>query len=285
MERKVRFVHLTDLHIVHPDHSDPKLKSDTSANLRAARALIDAMDPAPSFIAVSGDLTNHGDVESFRTLRAIMDGIGVPVLYALGNHDSRPGFYEGMLDRTSDLQAPYNHEAVIDGVHVITLDTIWRGRIGGYFRENQIEFLTAALDSHVGLPKLLMFHHGPSLDLDPASDWESLSTEDTRRLAEVVKGRSDVVGILTGHLHMDRVAHWHGIPVVLGMSLHCALDPLYAGDGIRTVTGTSLSVCELRPSGLTVTFSPMPSERREVGATTIAQLRAYEAALSASVAA
>ena len=75
-------------------------------------------------------------------------------------------------------------------------------------------------------------------------------------------------------------AHWHGIPVVLGMSLHCALDPLHMGDGIRMVSGTSFTLCELRPSGLTVTFAPQPSERIEKTTYTLDQLRAYEAALA-----
>ena len=283
-EKSVRFVHLTDLHIVHADHADPRVKSDTTANLLAARAQIEAMDPPPAFIAVSGDLTNHGDVESFRTLRAAMDGIGVPVLYALGNHDSRAGFYQGMLDRTDDLNEPYNHEAVIEGIHIITLDSTVRGRIGGFFADGQLDFLADALESHPDLPKLLMFHHGPNLDLDPSGEWESLNIADTERLAEVIEGY-DIVGMLTGHLHMDRVAQWYGVPVILGMSLHCALDPLYSGEGIRTVNGTSLTICELRPSGLTVTFSPLPSDRAELSITTMADLRAYEEALSASVAA
>lgn len=281
MAESIRFIHLTDLHIVHPDHPTPKIHSDTSANLRAVVAQIAAMEPPPSFVAVSGDLTNHGDVESFRALRELMAPLNVPVLYALGNHDSRAGFYAGLLGRDVSPDTLYDHEAVIDGVHIVTLDTSRRGRVGGSLDEAQLAFLDAALDRHPDLKKLVMFHHGPSLDLDPVMEWESLRIADTERLAQVVKGRN-VAGILTGHLHMDRVAHWHGIPVVLGMSLHCAMDPLNVGHGgFRMVSGTSFTLCELRNSGLTVTFAPQPSERSEKSVFTLEQLRAYEASLAA----
>lgn len=282
MRDSIRFLHLTDLHIVHADHANPRLKSDTTANLIAARRMIEAMSPAPAFIAISGDLTNHGDAESFRTLRRLMDGIGIPVFYALGNHDSRRGYYEGMLDRTEDLNAPLNYDVVVAGVHLITLDSTVRGNIGGAFAEDQLAFLAAALDRHAELPKLLMLHHGPSLDLDPAGEWESLRIADTHGLAQTMAGHK-IAGILSGHLHTDRVAHWHGVPIVLGMSLHCALDPLYVGDGIRVLEGSSIGVCDLRPSGLTVTFCPLPSDRRELAVTTTADLRAYEEALRASL--
>jgi 3',5'-cyclic AMP phosphodiesterase CpdA len=164
------FVHLTDLHISAPEPVDTGLHSDTTATQHAVREMIDGMATPPAFILVSGDLTNHGDLASYQSLRTMMSDLKMPVLYALGNHDTRAGFYAGMLDRAETTLASYDHEAVIEGVHVITLDTSRPDKIGGELDDAQFAFLQAALANQPGLPKILMFHHAPALVMDP--DWE-----------------------------------------------------------------------------------------------------------------
>lgn len=275
------FVHLTDLHISAAEPVDTGLHSDTTGTLHAVRGMIDGMATPPAFILVSGDLTNHGDLASYQTLRAMMADLPMPVVYALGNHDTREGFYAGMLDHSNMSDTSYDHEAVIDGVHIITLDTSRPDKIGGDLDDAQFAFLQAALANHPDLPKILMFHHAPSLDMNPDWEWECLSFTATARLAEVVKGQP-IAGIFAGHIHQDRFSQWHGIPLIVGMGQHAALDPLFGQEGIRMVQGTSFSLCVLRESGLTVTCVPLPSTRAETGRHTLADLRAYEAARAAA---
>jgi len=281
---KKTFVHITDLHISAPELLDNGLRSDTTTTLTTVLEMISRIEPRPSFVIASGDLTNHGDEASFRTLAAMMEGLDVPVVWALGNHDTRAGFYAGFLNTADTADKTYDHEQVIDGIHIITLDTSNPVRIGGDLNDAQFAFLEAALDNHAGLPKIIVMHHAPALDMDPDWEWEGLSFTATERLAATLKGR-DVAGILSGHIHQDRFTHWHGIPLIVGMGLHAALDPLHPGASIRSVQGTSFSLCALRDSGLTVTCVPLPSDRRELAIATIEQLQAYEAARAAKFAA
>ena len=280
MTSKTTFVHITDLHISAPEINDQRLKSDTTATLLKVRAMIEALDPQPAFVIASGDLTNHGDEASFRALAGHMEGLAVPIVWALGNHDTRQGFYTGLLGRPEAGDAPYDHHQVLSGIHVITLDTSTPMRIGGDLVPAQFDFLEEALAAYPDLPRIIVMHHAPALDSDPAWEWEGLSFAATERLAGLLKGHS-IAGIFSGHIHMDRFSHWHGIPLIVGMGLHAALDPLHgARDSIRSVQGTSFSVCTLRDSGLTVTCAPLPSDRSEAGIATLEMLRAYEAGLA-----
>lgn len=290
MSELVTFIHLTDLHIGNPAVEDDHLFSDTTATLARILAEIKTLQPQPRFIVASGDLTNRGDAGSYEQLKALMAEaeLDMPVFYALGNHDRRDGFYPAMLGRTENLDAPYDHAHVVDGIHLIVLDTSAPGKIGGVFEPGQIEWLTAELDRNPDLPKLLVMHHAPALDTDrPGMEWESLAYADTEALRRAVAGRN-VIGILSGHIHFDRVSNWHGIPVVVGVGQHAATDVLWLHEGLRMLEGSSFAIGTLRPSGLTVTFAPQPSTRRELHSFTfegMAELiRRYEAQAKAEAA-
>lgn len=263
MTEPVHFLHLTDLHLSHPGLADPHLLTDTAAMLDRVLDQIAGIVPPPAFMIVSGDLTNSGAPESYRMLAEKMRGVAMPVLYALGNHDSREHFHAVIGGRETDLAAPLDYDRVIAGVHVIVLDTLIPGRVGGTLGEAQIAFLEGALGRQQGLAKIVVMHHPPALEPNAPLAWETLDWPATGRLSRVLQGRRDVAAILCGHIHVARVAHWHGIPVLTGVGLHNSFDPLYSG-GLRAIEGAGFSLCTLRPSGLTATVVSLPSEAREL---------------------
>ncbi|MCB1398298.1 MAG: metallophosphoesterase [Rhodobacter sp.] len=287
MTDNLLFVHLTDLHVNAPDMEDPHLLSDSTATLRRTLAEIKRLTPRPRFIVASGDLTNHGDAASYRALATELAaaGLDLPVIMALGNHDDRQGFHAAFPEKLADARTPYDHAQVIDGLHIVVLDSSVPGEIGGSWEAGQMDWLRARLDEHRDLPTLLVSHHAPMLDLAHTDlEWESLSAKATEELKDAIAGHT-VVGILSGHIHMDRVAHWHGVPVVIGMGHHAATDPLDMTDGIRMLDGTGFAYCTLRDSGLTVTFVAHPQTRDVLYHLTEERVRAYLAQREAELAA
>ncbi|WP_173932009.1 metallophosphoesterase [Chelativorans sp. Marseille-P2723] len=262
MSRDVTFVHLTDLHIGDPAQDD-HLFSDTAQTLREILAQVASITPKPSFIVASGDLTNRGDAASYRLLCEIMNGTDLPVIYAIGNHDTREGFYAGMDIHSEAPDAPFYHDRVIDGIHVITLDSSTPNYIGGTIEDEQFDWLANVLDTKTELPKLIVSHHPPALGDGPdLAHWRHIDHGHSMRLAQLLKGRN-IVGILSGHIHHDRVSNWYGIPVVVGTGQHAATDIL-RNDVLRMVRGSSFAIGTIRKSGLTVAFVPQPANREEL---------------------
>ncbi|MEM9048216.1 MAG: metallophosphoesterase [Pseudomonadota bacterium] len=279
MHKPVTFLHLTDLHVVAPELADPGTYTDTVATMRIVRGMIEAMDPTPSFIVLSGDLTNKGETASFRTLKALLAGIEIPLLFALGNHDSREGFYEGYLDDPK-RSGFYDHDALVAGIHVILLDSSRPYSIGGALDAGQFRWLEDRLVAHSDAPKLLVVHHPPSLDGDRDNEWESLRVDDTERLAALL-AKHPVAGILSGHIHQDRVSAFHGVPLIVAQGQHFGIDVLSLGHVVRMRAGASFGLCTFNRSGLSVNFVALPSDRRLLGEIGLERLRAIDAEMRA----
>jgi len=265
-----RFVHLTDLHICHPDAGAPAHKADNPDTLRNVVGIINAMDRQPDFVVASGDLTDMGDEASYALFRDLLSDLKPPVTLALGNHDKRAAFHQVLGNAGSD--APYFHDAIHGDLHVITLDTSIPGHVAGGICDAQFTFLGAALDRHPEVPKLLVMHHPPRVDPD-GLPWGSIDLASTARLAKVLKGHN-IGGILSGHIHINRVMHWHGIPIVVSGGLDTSVD-LLETDDLRLVEGTSLGICDWRASGLAVSFVPLSPLGAEIGVIDRARLLAF----------
>ncbi|MGJ8546208.1 MAG: metallophosphoesterase family protein [Sulfitobacter sp.] len=265
-----RFIHLTDLHISHPDAGGPQPKEKNTKALRAVVGIINAMPRQPDFVVVSGDLTDTGHVASYGLLQEILADLRAPLVLGLGNHDKRGAFHEVFGQQQSD--APYYHDQVLGGMHVITLDTLVPGHVAGEICAAQFEFLGAALARERDLPKLIVMHHPPRVD--PAGlPWGSVDMASTERLAAMLKGHA-VAGILSGHIHIDQVNHWHGVPVIVSTGLDSGIDLLETVD-LRLVESTGFGICNLHGSGLSVNFVPLTPAPREIGVIDRARLLSF----------
>ncbi len=265
MPAPVTFIQLTDLHVSHPEAGDNALLVDTAAVLDSVIARIRAMQPQPAFVVVSGDLTNKGDELSYALVDDKLKSIGLPVFLALGNHDTREGFAAAGLGKKGASGAPYfydHYDPDLGEAHIIVLDTLIPGKVGGTLDDGQFAFLAEALSRHADVPKIVVMHHPPALDEKPQLGWESIDYAATEKLAAVLKGHN-VAAILSGHIHLNRVCHWNGIPVIIPTGHHNTVDPLHT-EGLRLLEAAGFAICTLRPTGLTATMVAVPAGGREL---------------------
>ena len=265
-----RFVHLTDLHVSHPEAADAGQIPDTPGALRNAIDVVNAMNPQPEFVVASGDLTNLGDEDSYRLLADILGSLNAPLVTALGNHDKREGFNAVFGDGASDT--PLQHDCVLGGLHIIVLDTLVPGHVAGRIGADAFDFLETALVRQNDLPKLLVMHHPPQVSPD-GLPWATIDADSTEKLAQILNTHH-IAGILSGHIHVNRICHWNGIPVITNIGLNSTVDMLETSD-LRIVEGTAMGLCEWRDNGLSVSFAPLTPVAKELGRIDRKRLEAF----------
>lgn len=260
---ELTFVHLSDTHIGPP--GEPQYGTDTAENLRAVTRTVRAMELNPACVVVSGDLSNHGEPESYAQLREILDAelrpLGAPVLLALGNHDDRASFRQHFLGEAgADDSEHYRYVEEVGGLRFVVLDSLQTGRVHGLLGDQQ----RAWLDEQLAVPgaegQIVVLHH-PSLPRGvPRPDDYLL--EDRAELGEVL-ARHDVLAVLCGHSHVPTVGLFAGTLHVAAPATAYLLDPSVRVGG-RGFEATGFNVCTVRQGRLMVNTVVLPGSQREL---------------------
>jgi len=222
--RAVLIAQMTDIHVgFAPDDQPEELNL---IRFRATLARLLEGPNRPDMLVLSGDITDHGDAESFAKTAELLADCPCPILPLVGNHDSRAGLL-GAFPHVAPADGGFLHY-VVDaplGLRIICLDTLEDGRHGGAFCDVRAAWLAARLAEAPDTPTLIFMHHPPvvaGIDwMDPVADEPWML-----RLREVLTGQSQVQAIHCGHLHRQIVTQFAGIP--LGVTPSVA--PLVAMD-------------------------------------------------------
>jgi Icc protein len=102
---------------------------------------------------------------------------------------------------------------------------------------------------------VISIHHPPRIDPASTHSWASLTPETTDALAEAIAG-SCVLAILSGHIHINRVALWQGVPVVTTMGQQSTVD-LTRPSGLSIIEGTGFAICDYLSNALQITHVPL----------------------------
>ena len=201
---------LTDIHIGFDPETQPEELNRT--RFRATLARVFETPNAPDLLVLSGDLTDHGDADSFARIATLLADVPCPILPLVGNHDTREELLRA-FPGCSQQNGFVHYVVERDGLAVICLDTLEPGRHGGAFCADRRDWLRARLGALGGLPVLIFMHHPPVISgidwMDPAPDETWLVN-----FGEAVAGHEDhILAIHCGHLHRPLAARFRGIPL------------------------------------------------------------------------
>ncbi|MGA4508102.1 metallophosphoesterase family protein [Propionibacteriaceae bacterium G1746] len=214
----MRILHLSDTHLAKDGawHYD---KVDTVARLGDVLAAVPA-DFRADVVVVSGDVSNDDSPESYdlagRLVGEYAAGLGVPVVWAPGNHDNNPHY-----DRLHRPEAGHFARGLVDvaGGVVAVADTRTPRRGHGSMPVGFGQLLRelAAVPGH----RVLVQHHPPLAAPTPLH--HALRLRGYEEWADRVS-QAGVAAVLCGHYHLKRLGRWgtgHGetVPVVVAPAI------------------------------------------------------------------
>ena len=87
-QRQIRIAQISDLHIK-PPGALAYGRVDTAKALEHCVAALNAFEPAPDFVVISGDLADTPNAEEYDYLKRLLAPLKLPSAGIPGNHDSR----------------------------------------------------------------------------------------------------------------------------------------------------------------------------------------------------
>ena len=201
----MKFIHLTDLHLVPPPQ---KLWGfNPFARLDQCFADIAKYHGNAEFCAISGDLTERGDVEAYIALKERLKQFPLPVHLMMGNHDDRANFLKVFGGPVENGYV--QHRVVHGGQHFLFLDTLnGPPSSAGLYDEPRREWLKNALADAGDAPVHIFMHHPPFHIHHPLMDLIPL--EDGEGFGGLLAGYN-VRHLFFGHAHRTISGQWRGI--------------------------------------------------------------------------
>lgn len=260
----LRILHLSDTHLT-GDGALHQGSVDTIAALDAVLAHVDGV-PGVGLVVVSGDVSEDGSPESYRTVRerigAWAERHGAAFVAVPGNHDLREGFRQVLANghvlgeggrplahtmEHTPPEVPVSGHSTVHGFRIVTVDTSVPGAGYGHLDDTSLERLRTALTGEpVEHGTVVVLHHPPVPS--PTLLHEALRLQNPEDLAEVLDG-SDVRVVLGGHQHHHAVGSLGGIPVLVAPGVANDTDVVGPYDEESAHVAAGALVVDVAPDG------------------------------------
>jgi Icc protein len=202
---------ISDLHIKRPGALAYQ-RVDTGAALAHCVAALNALEPRPDVVIMTGDLVDQGDPEQYAHLKTLLAPLEIPYYLLVGNHDDRTALREAFSDRPElRTGGDFVHYAVDVGpLRLIALDSIVPGQSAGNLCDARLAWLETQLDAARDQPVIVALHHPPFKCGIGHMDDLRLDPHAAERLAALIARYQNVERVICGHVHRPMFVRFGG---------------------------------------------------------------------------
>ncbi|MDQ3990791.1 MAG: metallophosphoesterase [Actinomycetota bacterium] len=186
--------------------SDPHVGSPYFVPNLMNRVIVELNELQPDVVVVTGDFTNFGYRQEFKTAVAYLERIKAPVYSVPGNHDARNVGWVHF----EELIGPRHWSMDVDGVRLVGADSSEPDLDHGQIGRERYEWIREQFAGAAALKVFAMHHH---LIPIPGTGRERNIVYDAGDLLEVLIG-AGVQVVLSGHKHVPYVWRLEDIYVV-----------------------------------------------------------------------
>jgi 3',5'-cyclic-AMP phosphodiesterase len=189
---------------------------DPVQRLEAGIAHVHAHNADADLVVFTGDLTHHGDPESYARLKAVLAQLKLPSVLLIGNHDDRENFAEAFPTTRRDADGFIQSARDLDGARLLFLDTVkvppfeGQGRHAGAYCAKRRVWLDRQLSEAGDRPVYLFMHHPPHKTGFAGMDRIRLEDEDA--FYAVLEKHRNVRHLFAGHIHRTIGGSHRGVP-------------------------------------------------------------------------
>jgi Icc protein len=200
---------ITDTHIQAPGGRLDRWY-DTAGQLERAIEHLNALNPAPDLVLLTGDSVDGGSHEEYSRLREILSKLQPPLYVIPGNHDNREEMRRHFLgDGYLPLEGYLQYSIEDWPVRLVGLDTLVMGESGGFLCEERLDWLDKTLGRFPKKPTVIFQHHPPFQT--GLAFMDAMGLENADELGQIITSHKQVVHIVAGHLHRPITASFSGV--------------------------------------------------------------------------
>ncbi len=209
-------VQITDTHILQRGEL-LHCAVDTAIHLRESVGEINAMDPQPDLVMITGDLVEKPSDSTYSHFDELITPLKAPVFLIPGNHDDPQVMWKHFSGTSIFPGKPPTYQYVIDDhdVRILALNSHLDDTELPKFGEQRLRWLKQAL-AESDKPTLIAIHHPPMKTgvyfIDMAGE------EWYRGINEVLARNPHVQLIICGHGHQELIGRIGNVPVYMAGS-------------------------------------------------------------------